>query len=199
MKMRMVIAFLTLCCSAYIAAAAQATESGSQSRIQIRVQAGDTWPGLFGDDWQEVENVNGGDSCWCVGTLLTIPPDVRMTDQTIDRLVFVKDRRDHLRQRLEALTQVGGDIAASAESLHGQLDGVTSLDDLSSLDNATTELENTEIQTSIQESAEVWIIIGGAAFALLVTILLMWAWRNHAANGARRLNAALRMVDRIAG
>jgi hypothetical protein len=44
------VLFLALCCSACIAASAQSTESGSQSRIQIRVQAGDTWPGLFGDD-----------------------------------------------------------------------------------------------------------------------------------------------------
>jgi hypothetical protein len=121
-----------------------------------------------------------------------------MTDQAIERLAFVKDRRDHLRQRLEALMQVSGDIAASAERLHGQLDAAISMDDLSSLDNATAELENTHIQTTIQASTAVWIIIGGAIFVLLVTVLFMWASWNYAADGSRRLDAALRMADTIA-
>jgi hypothetical protein len=203
MKGLTIIAFLALCCCACITESAEAAGPDAQSRIQMRVQEGDTWPGLFGndwqDDWQRVEAASGGKSCWCVGSLLTIPPNVHLADQALDRLPFMKDRRDHLRQRLEALTQAGGDIAASAERLHGQLDAAISMDDLSNLDTATIELENSEIQTANEASAEVWIIIGGTAFVLLVTMLLMWLWWNRAVDGVRRLDAALRMVDTIAG
>jgi hypothetical protein len=200
---------LTWICGAPIAAAAQSGPPGAAA-TQFRVAVGDTLLNLFGDDWRKVYDLN---RCGCrfspfisdandpnfmyAGSSLTVPTDVHLTERALGRLTFLKRERDNLRGRLGALMQAGGDVAASADHLHGALDAPLSVDDLAGLDDETSALEHAEVQSAIEEDAQMRLVIGGAVLALFIAMLLAWAWRNHADGASRRLRGALRMIDSL--